>query len=163
MKEIWFHDFYRSPKDEKLSTVISQNKFGWTNSNPGPIVAYPVNIPLFPNGMPDTILARTVIAVPWTQSRILKEIQLTNGLIKGRKETLKMSIRALQKNTKEINKVATTVDVIAAVLMLNVGLGSAAVNAHRVMSGTKAAVSATASTIAEAHAIVRNMKLAGKG
>ncbi len=162
MKEIWFHDFYKAPYDTTLSYGLFA-KFGWTSPNLGPIVAYPVNHSLFPKGIPNPLPANTPIAVPWTQARIRNMIAIIQREINERTTLLKKTIAAIKKNTADVNKVATQVDVIATVLLLNLGLGKAAFEAHKVMSISGAATSVSASTLTEAHAIVKAMAANGTG
>ncbi len=146
MKEIWFHDMYKPGRDEVLRHVLSGHRFGWNGSNPGPIVAYPVNRPLFPLGVPDTISAGTGIAIPWTQHRLKTEIALTQDLIEGRKQTLTRSVQALRKGEADVSKVAVTVDVIAAVLTLKLGTAKLAMQTQKVLAATTAKKAAELAT-----------------
>ncbi len=132
MKEIWFHDFYIPMRDELLSKIIS-GKYGWKASNPGPVIAYPVNVSLFPDGIPDTLPAKTVIAVPWTLSRLKEERKLTLELIEGRRKTLSTTLKTLRIAAKECEKTEMYADAITTVLLMGYGIIGNARDAYNVM------------------------------
>ena len=71
MKELWFHDLFETQRQETLSLLLT-GKYGYVDPNPGPVVAYPPNLGLFPVGMPEMLAPGMQLAVPWTRARLEK-------------------------------------------------------------------------------------------
>ncbi len=154
MNEIWFHNLLETTKVENLSFLLN-GKFGYTDCNPGPVVAYPPNLPLFPVGIPEVLPAGTRIAIPWTQARLQKQIKLDQAMIRERKEAAQRAVKALNQSYDEANRMAMTVDVIAVVALMMFSAGTMAADVRKVLSVGE---TATKEATEEAAKIVMNMK-----
>jgi hypothetical protein len=154
MQEIWFHDLFETGKPEYLSTLLL-NKYGYVDPNPGPVVAYPPNLGLFPVGIPELLPTGTQIAIPWTRTRIQKQIGIDTTLLRERKDGAARAVKALTRSFDEANRVGMTVDVVAAVALLMFGAGKMAADVQKVLSAGTASAKLTAAQVEQ---IVLNMK-----
>lgn len=135
MKEIWFHDLYEAQRQETLSLLLT-GKFGYVEANPGPVVAYPPNLGLFPVGMPEILAPGTQLAIPWTRARLEKMIRLDGELMKGKRDAAVNAAKALTKNFEKMKVIEQRVDVAAAALLLLFGIGKLAGSTRSAMMGT---------------------------
>jgi hypothetical protein len=154
VQEIWFHDLFETWKPEYLSRLLL-NKYGYVDPNPGPVVAYPPNLGLFPVGIPELLPSGTKIAIPWTRMRIQKQIGIDKTFLRERKDAAERAVKALNTSFNEANRVGQTVDVIAAVALLMFGVGKMAADVQKVLSAGTASARLTA---AQVEHIVLNMK-----
>lgn len=125
MREIWFHDLFETSQPEYLTTLL-HNKYGYDDPNPGPVVAYPPNLFLFPVGIPGLLPPKTKIAIPWIPPRLLKQIQIDLTWIVERKEAADRAIKRLNDAYSKAAWTATAVDVAAMVVLFHVGIAKTA-------------------------------------
>lgn len=149
MKEIWFHDLFETQRQETLSLLLT-GKYGYVDSNPGPVVAYPPNLGLFPVGMPEMLAPGTQLAIPWTRARLEKMIRLDGELMKGKRDAAVNAAKALTKNAGEMNVIEQRVDVAGEVVMLLFGIGSLARVTRGAMKGTAAQAAKIAREVKDA-------------
>jgi len=135
MKEIWFHDLFETRRPEFLSRMLV-GKFGYGNSNPGPVVAYPPNAALFPVGIPEALPPRTGIAVPWTRARLLKEIGLANTRMRETNGAAVRAVKSLNASYGEAEKLGLLVDAISTAALLVFGLTKMAMDGYKAAAGT---------------------------
>jgi len=125
MKEVWFHDLYETSQPEYLTSLLC-NKYGYTDPNPGPVVAYPPNLFLFPTGIPGKLEQGTRIAIPWTRERLEKQIKIDLTWIADRKAAASRAIAGLNKEYKGAAWVGQAVDVAAFVILFATGIAKTA-------------------------------------
>jgi len=151
MKELWFHDLFETQRQETLSLLLT-GKYGYVDPNPGPVVAYPPNLGLFPVGMPEMLAPGMQLAVPWTRARLEKMMKLGAEEMRARRDSAANTVKTLTKNFEAMNRMEQTVDVIAEVALMLYGIGKIAGVAKRAMS---------AKTAEEAARIAKAMKDGG--
>jgi hypothetical protein len=133
MRAIWFYDVLEVQQPAFLSSVLAC-RFGYSDPNPGPVVAFPPNSVLFPVGIPECLAPGMQLAIPWERKRLLKKINIDKEYVASRKGCAERALKAIKAATDDVNRVGITVDVVACVATILVGQVSMARQVNAVLN-----------------------------
>jgi hypothetical protein len=114
MSEIWFYDLFEARQPENLATLLV-GRYGYCDHNPGPVVAFPPNAVWYKDGVPARLAPGMRIAISWNPARLKQQIDIEQQYIAGVTRAAERAVQRLSQDRKKVQRVAMTIDAVAAV------------------------------------------------